>query len=203
MHLKLSPLHESCSTDLFIVLNGAKLIWGKTYETCVLFSSFFNRTSESRKCVRHEIRPGYLLSHAPASRLPSDSSELPCAGARLQHARTQAWARRRGAANVRAAHTSREHVCMTVSHLSNTQTQMNTSVSIFLHKAHVRIKARRTGVFLIPRVLKQKVSSTIYFAWLFCWNLRSGSDLSEAKTLRSWAQMDRRLSYYGEFLLGP
>lgn len=69
MHSKLSPLHESSSADLFIVLNGAKLIWGETYETCVLFSSFFNRTSESRKCVRHEIRPGYLLSHAPAGRL--------------------------------------------------------------------------------------------------------------------------------------
>lgn len=113
--------------------------------------------------MRHEIRPGYLLSHAPASRLPSDSTELPCAGARLQHARTQARAARRGAANVQAAHTSREHVCMTVSHLSSTQTQMNTSVSMFLHKAHFRIKASRTGVFLIPRVLKQKVSSIIYF----------------------------------------
>lgn len=114
--------------------------------------------------MRHEIRPGYLLSHAPASRLPSDGSELPCAGARLQHARTQAWARRCGAANVQAAHTSREHVCMTVSHLSNTQTQMNTSVSIFLHKAHFRIKASRTGVFLIPHVLKQNVRSIIYFS---------------------------------------
>lgn len=44
---------------------------------CVLFSSSFNRTSESRKCVRHEIRPGYLLSHALASRLPSSSTEPP------------------------------------------------------------------------------------------------------------------------------
>lgn len=35
-------------------------------------------------------------------------------------------------------------------------------------------KPGRTGVFLIPRVLKQKVSYTIYFAWLFCWNLRWG-----------------------------
>lgn len=85
--------------------------------------------------MRHEIRPGYLLSHAPASRLPSDSTELPCAGARLQHARTQARAARRGAANVQAAHTSREQVCMTGSHLSSTQTQMNTSVSMFSHKA--------------------------------------------------------------------
>lgn len=111
--------------------------------------------------MRHEIRPGYLLSHAPASRLPSDSTELPCA--RLQHARTQARAARRGAANVQAAHTSREHVSMTVSHLSSTQTQMNTSVSMFLHKAHFRIKASRTGVFLIPGVLRQKVSFIIYF----------------------------------------
>lgn len=44
---------------------------------CVLFSSFFNRTSESRKCVCHEIHPGYLLSHALASRLASDSTKLP------------------------------------------------------------------------------------------------------------------------------
>lgn len=71
---------------------------------------------------------------------------------------------RRELDDAEAAHTSREHVCMTVSHLSNTQTQMNTSVSIFLHKAHFRIKASRTGVFLIPHVLKQKVSSMIYFA---------------------------------------
>lgn len=161
--LKASTVHESCSTGLFIALNGSKLIWGKTYETCVLFSSFFNRTSESRKCVRHEIRPGYLLSHAPASRLPSDSAELPCAGAGLQHARTQAWATRRGAANVQAGHTSREHVRMTVSRLSSTQTQMNTSVSRLLHKAHFRIKASRTGVFLIPHVLKQGACSIIYF----------------------------------------
>lgn len=120
----------------------------------------------------------------------------------LQQARTQAWAGRWRAANVQAAPTSREHVCMTASHLSNMQAQMNTSVSIFLHKAHFRIKASHMGVFSIPHVLKQKVSSIIYFAWLFCWNLRSGSDLFEGKSLRSSAQMDRRLSY-GEPLLGP
>lgn len=34
---------------------------------------------------------------------------------------------------------------MTVSHSSSTQTQMNTSVSVLLHKAHFRIKASRTA----------------------------------------------------------
>lgn len=76
---------------------------------------------------------------------------------------SRTWATRRGAANVQAEHTSPEHVRTTVSHLSSTQTQMNTSVSILLHKAHFRIKASRTGVFLIPHVLKQEASSIIYF----------------------------------------
>lgn len=102
----------------------------------------------------HTLQPAACPQTAPSSHvLVHDSS-------RLVHRRGAA---RRGAANVQAAHTSREHVCMTVSHLSSTQTQMNTSVSMFLHKAHFRIKASRTGVFLIPRVLKQKASSIIYF----------------------------------------
>lgn len=58
-------------------------------------------------------------------------------------------------------------------------------------------KPGRTGVFLIPHVLKQKSE----FHNLFCSD--GGLDLFEGKTLRSSAQMDGRLSYYGELLLGP
>lgn len=60
----------------------------KTSQMCVLFSSFFNRTSESRKCVRHEIRPGYLLSHALASRLPSNRTKPPLREGLIHNAHT-------------------------------------------------------------------------------------------------------------------
>lgn len=129
---KHSPLTDHSSTTLSRSMRAVLLIFSprlmgrnwfgeKTSQMCVLFSSFFNRTSESRKCVRHEICPGYLLSHAPASRLPSNSSEPPVRGADA-HAFTH---------NVHAAHTSTVQVCMFWP-----ITQWHTNMSICLHKAH-------------------------------------------------------------------
>lgn len=46
-------------------------------DVCFCFHPSLIETSESRKCVRHEIRPGYLLSHALASRLPSNRTKPP------------------------------------------------------------------------------------------------------------------------------
>lgn len=46
---------------------------------------------------------------------------------------------------------------------------------------------------------KQKVSSIIYFAWLFSLKSQIGVRFIRGED----SQMDRRLSYYGELLLGP
>lgn len=84
---------------------------------CVCFHPSLIELQRSRKCVRHEIHPGYLLSHAPARRLPSNSAKPPSVrgvDAQLAHAQNHTQDTQH-AANTHATDTSREQGGATLS----------------------------------------------------------------------------------------